>query len=78
MTKHITWKRAGIVYAIVAALTFAYEASDPENCWRRSTGELSCIRGAADGQMAGLVWPLYWLWDIATTLRGDDSYEAVQ
>lgn len=78
MTNRIKMKHWIIAYAVIALLTFSYEASDPANCWRTRNGELQCTDGMLDGYGAALFWPVYWSWSIAEFVRGPEAYEAVQ
>lgn len=61
-----------IGYPLVAAFTFAYAASDPSNCSRYECPPK--FEGAAMGFAAGVFWPLYWPWEAAEAIRGEEAY----
>lgn len=65
----------GWIYTALFFVTFATSASDPGKVCRTMTGEgwkvIQCgpIEQAFDGLVAGALWPLYWTWEAAETVR---------
>ena len=60
-------------YGVAALLTFAWVASEPKPCSKFDVESGRCPNyssQAADGYLAGLLWPAYWLWEGAEQLRG--------
>lgn len=63
-------------YVVIALITFGHSASTPRyicvsgKLYNAQDVGAPDLRPAVEGLFAAVLWPLYWSWEVADTVRG--------